>query len=201
MEPATDLAVELEDWLAADIGEIPEATDLPIEDDVFADRVLRRLAIAKRDSDKAVADCAEQVARMENWRDRRLARLDGEQRYCTQALEAFMRNRHERGGPKTLELPNGTLRLRAPRPSVDVRDPDGFVAWALGAHDELLSFPPPPEPRPDKRALAQLEHAKASRPFGGQLEHDLVLDGEIIPGVHFVVAPVDSFSVELESRP
>ena len=193
--------VELDEWLAADIGEAEPSEALPIEDDLLADRYLRRLALIEAEKQRVEGHVGLEVERMKEWGRRRLEKVEREKRYVEDLLEGFMRGRHAAGGPRTLELPNGTLVLRKPVGRVDVRDPVEFLRWA-GTHPEFLNPPPPiPEPTPNKRVLAALKRSGSSRRAGEWFEHDVVLDGELVPGVLWIEPVAPKFEAKAADLP
>jgi hypothetical protein len=192
MDPSPALSAYLDDWVDAQAGDAPIEEELPIEDDVFADRMLYRLAKVLKDRDDNETFRRESIVELDNWCDRKKAKIEREASWIERGLEAFARNRVARGGPKALALPSGALKLTKPLESVDVRDPDAFRAWALANRPGLLRFPEPPAPEPDKASLKGLKTGE-SRPFGDLLEFSLVSEGEIVPGAFVVVPKEDRF--------
>jgi hypothetical protein len=192
MEPSPALSAYLDAWMDDDLADVPDSGELAIEDDVFADRLLYRRATIAAEEARIEKLRKERIAEIDDWCDRRKAKAEREASWIERGLEVFMRFRVARGGPKTLQLPSGVLKLTKPRESVDVRDPDGFRAWARANAPELLRWPEPPEPEPKKDDLKKLR-AGESRPFGELLEFSLAHEGEVIPGVYVVVPKEDSF--------
>jgi hypothetical protein len=191
MEQSSELSAYFDDP-DSDIGTLTVLPTVQVEDDVFADRMLYRLAVIYAERARVRKLCADRMADIEIWRDMRVAKADREALWIEQNLEAFARNRVARGGPKTLSLPSGDLKLVKPLESVDVRDPDGFRAWAIDNNPDLLRYPDPPMPEPRKAELKKLKAGEA-RPFGDLLEFNLVSDGEVIPGAFVVVGKEDHF--------
>lgn len=110
--------------------------------------------------------------------------------------EAPLRQLHQRlveqdPKRKSIELPDGTLKMRVPvKPQVVVDDADGLLAWATEHAPHLL-----PEPRPVR--VTDLRREAVA------LSEDVVVltaTGEVVPFVHAEV-PEPTWYVDTEVEP
>lgn len=157
----TDLGeafAELEEWMAGEIDpELMERGGADLVDVTVANAILRRvgmmerrlalrLEVAEAEREKLDAFIAHQKAALGEAieRDRR----------WLQGWHNAQLGPHGRG-PKTIELPAGTLKATAQQPEYEIEDEAAFMAWAEENAPSLIRQPPPkyPPPAPDKVAL------------------------------------------------
>lgn len=164
-------------------------------------------------ADPIYAEIVEQLTAVENWRGDRLAGIERHREWVRGVLVDYIERQLEENPklPKTYELPNGTIARRKLPDRIEVLDqlemepisietPVGayyapeFVAWALDAKRyDLLRV------EPDKRALLAAEQAgnlntpgltvdsKGKPSVFGERSALITADGEIVPGVEYVV--------------
>ena len=126
-------------------GTEPEPPVAPAPDEEFANRLLwKALRLAEEARDIELLAEAE-VERIRGWESDRLSGINREQGRIEDSLGQFMRSWH-RAHPrsKTLKLPNGTLKLTAPRGAVTITDPSLLIEWAREYRPDLLRFTPAP---------------------------------------------------------
>lgn len=128
----SDLQDELDAYVLGD-DEFDAAGDETVEpppDAEHANRLLRAVRALDRQADEIERVSRDEIERISAWRDDRLAGLLRRRSSIERALDAYMRALN-RLNPKrkTEKFPNGTLRLRAPRTSVDVYDTAAFSKW------------------------------------------------------------------------
>lgn len=189
--------------LDAEVGLDPTddvPTEIPPGDLDLANRILRRYRRLERDAEGIANLCAVEVRRITAWRDRRTAGIQREMERLEGLLGEFMRAVKARsyGKVKSLQLPNGTLKLQAPssRPRVEVVEPGAFRVWAHQNAPDLLLPPKPPEA--DRSALAkisQLVPTEDSPRPDGTIAYVPYVDGEQVPGVLLLRDTVDRFRV------
>lgn len=195
MDEHTDLFDDLDDFVAAPGLEVAGVDPL---DPTTANAVLRKLRALQRQRGEVIAVAHAEQDRIDAWKRDRTETIDSQAAYLERILDGFMRAEHARTKAKTLQLPNGTLRLRAPSSRVEVVDQAAFVAWAREHHADLLTTP---EPQPVKAAIKKL-------PLGGiTSRHDDVEllaihdpdTGEAVPGVLVERSTRDTFGFTVAS--
>jgi phage host-nuclease inhibitor protein Gam len=189
---ADDLEHDLADWLAGSDEPSPEATDEPgwrAPDRESANRLLRRVARLSAELDTIRGLAAAERTRINDWEADRTAGVTAAVDRLQSALEGFMRAEHDAIGVKTVDLPNGVLRLRAPRQKVVITDSAALDAWIEANNRwDLISVDPL------RSRLAQL------RTFRGEVEGETLVervaaeDGTEVPGVAVVTPVADRFS-------
>lgn len=99
-----------------------------------------------------------QIDKVTFWRDQENAKLQRRLGWLVMALENYARNEDR----KTVRLPNGTLKLRAAQPTLEV-DEEAFFA----AHppEELVRIIPE-QRKPDKKAIRELVKSTGEVPEG-----------------------------------
>lgn len=189
--------------LAAELGERIEsdafhAAETPTHEmtDLKADQMLRHLIGLDEETRSLDQLCDAEIAAIESWREMRKAQTDLDRRRLVRALEGWMRNRFEdasKPAPHSVELPHGALHLYKGRGKVEVTDKETLIKWAVeNGFTDLVRVPDPPEPQPDRIALAKL--TKIVLPDGSSA---LCVDGEFVPGVSYVEpdGPVFKFTL------
>lgn len=124
------------DWDDLDqfLGDVPDE-DFERPDALDADkanRMLRKLRRLERWKQGTEATANAEITRVAEWRDGRTRMISGEIRRLEDALEGYMRALN-RVDPKvkTHNLPNGSLRLRAPRTRVVIDAPELAINFLL----------------------------------------------------------------------
>jgi hypothetical protein len=180
----------------------PETADLA---ETYAARLIAAKARLDELTARADARIAEHQGRIERVNanyEAQAAPMKQRIAWLTLSLEGHVRARKEQTGGKikSVKLLEGvTLKLTAPRGSVVVSDPEAVIAFAAMNHlPQLVNYPEPPPPRPAKTELTKLAKAPDGRAFGESIEHDLIVEGEIVPGVAWVIPAKDTFSIEIE---
>lgn len=121
---------ELLEDLDAYVGAAEEAPPTAMDDDL-ANRLLRRLRRQQRRRAEVLDVANAERLRIAAWAEGQLEIIDSELAQLERTLDGYMRAVQERRGLKTLKLPNGELKLRAPRLSVTVTDEPALVDWAI----------------------------------------------------------------------
>lgn len=161
----------------------------------IADRYSWALAYRTAERQRILAVAEERKAEIDAWVDARTAGLDRGIDWLTKTLEYHVRSVAEQsnGRTKSLTFSSGVIvKLRKAASRIDVRDPDGFIAWAKENLPSVLRV----KTEPDKTALKQLKVAPDGAVFAGAVETALISpDGEIVPGVAVVIPEVDQFNI------
>lgn len=143
---------ELDDYL--------DASDLPGDWRLNADRALARKRRAERRlaADRALA--AARIAEIEAWRDARTAVHEGCIAQADQVLEEWMRAHHARTKATSETLPSGILKLVKAQPKLAVVDQPAAIAYATTAgYASWVNWPTMPDP-----TLAKAKAKKALTP-------------------------------------
>lgn len=113
-----------------DLGFEPPEDYEPIEltGELAANRMLRRLRAAERDAASVRQTAADDIAQTTAWRDRRLDSIERTIDWARRSLEGWIRATHAAGGPQTVKLPAGEVKLR--------KSPNRIEVDALGYSDE-----------------------------------------------------------------
>lgn len=176
----------------------PENTDPDTMRPEDADAFLWRIRRDQRIKAEKERQAGTAVAKIAEWLTLETGPLDQQIATAEHHLENWMRAQHTRNPKmKTWSSPNGELRLRAGRTSIKPTDPQLLVKTLEdGGYPELVNHPAP-TPKLDelKRratpvAMSELE-TEGTDPDIEQSH--LVLDGEILPGVHLERPTKDRF--------
>ena len=197
-----DVREDLEAWLADDAGPAPDLDEPPppVADPTTAERYLRKLARLKAEAAEVEVVAAAEYDRINAWETDRLSAIGRAQEWVRAALEAWFRARRADGGSKTLDLPAGKLKLRAPGKPTVVFDPDAFADRLLpGDHREPAALAMLREDHPDLvRVTYSLNRAAVHDVATPGPAGQAILDGaQVIPGVRFIVSTDDRFDVEV----
>jgi hypothetical protein len=197
-----DVREDLEAWLADDAGPAPDLDQPPppVQDPTTAERYLRKLARLKAEKDEVEVVAAAEHHRIEAWERDRLSAIDRAAGWVRLALEAWFRARRLDGGSKTLDLPAGRLKLRAPgKPAVQFdlaalqRDGDDGPITEQAALARLREDHPTMV-----RVTYSLDRAEVHRLATPGPAGQAILDGaQVVPGVRFVVGTDDRFDIEV----
>lgn len=188
----------MDDLLAADLAaftadQVPEdwSTDdvaPPALNADHANRLLRRIHVNEREADEITALAESEIARIRAWQSDRLSGVTRSTEWATRSLEGFFRQHAESTGVKSLSLPNGTLKLRAARPRVEVVNPELVP-------DDLMRV----KVEVDKTKVAKLATGEWVK--RGDSDSAPVIHGDdVVPGVVFVRATEPTFSIEANSE-
>lgn len=215
MDSHTDsdpLVGDLDDYLTGPVADLFAAPPPAVERE--ADMLLRRRARTVAELARIEALAAAERARIDEWVDdrsygpRRLAdHLDSQ-------LEAYARAVW-RDNPKrmTHKLPHGTLRLTAGRASVIVDDEAALIEWwtqrepdpSMGAVVERVETWKVHKSELTRLARAAMSAEEAALPDDAEpgpplnLEY-VVVDGEIVPGVHVETPAEPKFQPPKENQ-
>lgn len=148
----------LED-LDAYVGQLDTEPEAPTMDDDLANRLLRRLRRQEIQRSEVQAVARAERDRIDAWERDRIETIDADVAGLERLLEGYMRAVLERRKLKTLNLPNGTLRLRAASAKVTISDEDAFLAWAI----EQAAISAGLSPGETRDALAALERSTLLR--------------------------------------
>lgn len=161
-------------------------------------RTLRRL---QRQREDIAAVAAAELARITSWAEDRVAGIRKREEWYEQQLESWMRATERETGAKTVNLPNGDLRLRAGRERVDA-GPTAVFELATMSNDEGMSFLRV-EHRLEKAAvLARCEPGPVLDSWeapDGFVAHAAVWKdaGQVLPDLAILVPTEPSFSVKV----
>lgn len=197
-----ELETDLNEWIETGNGpqDVDDYDAVPLDDVEPADRdqasrLLRKLGRLQSDL-RQIHDLADaEERRIEAWRLDRITGVEKQIAHVTGLLEGFGRAVKDREHVSTLNLPNGVIRIRPPRPSVEVVDEAKFVAWAREHAPHLLN--PPKEPTPAK---AEIKKFGNEGPVEHKTDDEVVKmlvspDGEPMPGVKLVVGTRDGVTI------
>ena len=202
MTTTADEFSDLEAWLAGDDDLPPEAArpdeaPLLVEHLDDANRRLRSIARLARDEATIKDVAAAEVARIKAWSTDRLAGVERRRTWLMDGLEAFTRAYAAANGVKSVNVPNGVLRLKKaplvvadPWPSTDLA--------ALGkAHPDLVRVTYALDKNVVKeRCRPGAVNDEITAASEAPVHHAVVkATGEIVPGVYFVVDPDPRFSL------
>ena len=140
-----------------------EPTPLHLGSDSDADKRLRSLRYWQRKLDDVNAFAAEESYRIDAWQERQAQIIQKRIDWNKDALQFYMQGT----GEKTVDLPNGTLKMRKGRERVEVVLEETFIDWAdkTGMHDTLVRF----QRSPDKKAIGQYIRDTGEEPPGVEL--------------------------------
>lgn len=94
-----------------------------------ADWAGRKWVAAASEADEVKRIAAEQIARIESWRDGELARVNRRLSWFAQVLERFAVGRRIASGTATTKLPSVTVSTRQVNAGVDVDDEAAVIDW------------------------------------------------------------------------
>lgn len=125
--------MSLQDDLDAFVGDddYPPDEPPPVPEDVDGvSRLLRRVRGFERSAEEIRALAQAEIDRITAWREDRVAGLDRQISFFGRSLETYMRGHHEATGRKvkTLNLPNGVLKVREARTTLDVENDEKVAA-------------------------------------------------------------------------
>jgi phage host-nuclease inhibitor protein Gam len=226
IDEAWDDLGSLRDYLAADVqvARGVETEDQPAGgqglDPHRANRFLRQLSMLADEEREMTEQAQMEISRIQEWRTERQYRIDARRRWLEAALEAFARNSFEQDGAKTVNLLNGTLRLRPAREHVEMVNEELFIDWAVRNDLEhlvrtrrepakhaigALATAPEPANLDEIEEEFNRDRAEGPQPVGVwlQLQSELadcelrrpIFDGEEIPGVLIARPLLDNFTV------
>lgn len=110
-----------------------------IEDDDQAEWALRKMLEAE-DQLRVLNDQLESwLAPIKAWHDRTTKRPNATLSFFTERLEDYAVRRQQAGGPKTLPLPSGTLKVTESKPCAEVADDDELAAQLTTMLESLES--------------------------------------------------------------
>lgn len=170
-----------DDLTAALAGDEPDYdTDpAPPEDADHANRMLRRLARVRREMADLDALVAAERERLDAWHDARRAILLNRERWIADGLEMWHRAILAMDPKrKSINLPCGTLKLRARQDEYVFTDEAAFIAWAEGHQPDLLRTKVEVDRKAVRGALAITDTGAA-----------VTEDGEVVPGVEVTIRP------------
>ena len=190
--------VDLDEWLDTQSDGLVDYESEPRnpEDGDKANWLLRKVARLERQQKTDVDLAAREIERIRLWLESRTQIRDHKLAWLRQSLEGFMRVAELRDNTKTINLPNGCLRLRKPTPRVVVHDEKAFIAWATKNLPDGVRV---------KIEVAKAEIKKATQvvkwepdPVNVAVEHsELAVGGEYVPGVEMEQAAQSTFSWEV----
>lgn len=201
----------LDAWLSgeAPLPTTPDRDDPPgwsctLEGAGQADMILRRLARIARNRAEVQQVYDTERARLEAYRDDRMAGLDRMSTWLADGIEGYMRARFEETGSKTLTLPTGVLRLRDGQPSVIADD----TIAEVGAARHLAEVSPEyvrANYDLDRNAIKEacqpgprIEDPDFDVPDGTDAYEAVnTTTGEVVPGVVFIVPGRPKFSYQV----
>jgi hypothetical protein len=104
---------------------------------------LRQIRRLRKRADETRAVYAAELARIQEWRDRELAKWETRIEWHATPLRQLSQRFYEADPKrKTIELPDGKMRYTVPvKPQVVIDDADGLLAWAIEHAPHLLPEP------------------------------------------------------------
>ena len=159
---------------------IPDPEDVDLGDEATADEqieyLLGRLARRKAELAKIKEQRDRWVEKYDDWFSRRSEPIQNRIKELEGLISAHAVNR----GVPTLHLPSGTVRVRAPRQSLNTTDKEAFRLWVTG-QDEV-----------ERLSRWFCEPNKA------EVKKFIEETGEVVPGVELVEGEV-SVTITLEA--
>jgi hypothetical protein len=220
--PRADIERELADFLAGESwpDEDEHGDPVPVQSLEKANDILRRLKWLTEERDNILASTADEIARIQQFRDDRVAGVNREIAWGERSVENFMRSLNEaKPRVKSQKLSNGVLKLTKPSERVTVVDEKAFLEWcgvvfpeptvpdgekpqpivANLAHPEFVRLKPEPAKSVVKAQLTKgVEEPGLDGTVTAALLLDLGEDGiEIVPGVVIEHDRLQKFDVVL----
>lgn len=122
-----------------------------VQSESLADLVLIEIRDLTARIETTLEQAAEEKQIIDDWALTRSAKLQERIDFLSKKLEAFMTDRHEQSGVKTIDLANGQLKVRKKPDRVEVEDMEQFL---LHASRDLISTAPE-SVKPDLMAIKQ----------------------------------------------
>lgn len=119
------------DFVAAAVEEFTEEEVSPPENAQQAARMLRALAALERDRAECAAVFDGELAKLQEWREDRMAGLDRLAVGLEFAIESWWRAQASERSVASLILPEGRLELGQTPPSIVLEDSVAFAGWEL----------------------------------------------------------------------
>jgi hypothetical protein len=184
--PYPEVEADLDDFLAEGIpAELLEVEPPEVPDPYGANILLRRLARLERSAQDIAEMHDAEVARIDAWAGGRLAIIEHEASWIRLSLKGFMFHHNLVTGDKTLDLPNGTLKVTKPTGRIVVDDPHALLEWAKANDPDAVKV--------TESVLKSKVSAKPVDAHGLHTDADgteyrvanLITDnGEQVPGIH-----------------
>jgi hypothetical protein len=196
---------EFERALDAELAAVPdvdfdqEPDDTVVPDDETAHRMALAYRLTTRDIETAKAVASRRKDEIDGWLTRWLVQPTKKAAWYSAALEHYTRHKVGRKTKgKFIDTPSGRLKLGATPGKVVVEDADALLLFALqhGTDDApALWHETKWVPVLDQiKALTQVERPEN---LDGNAVSDFMFEGEKVPGVTFVKAARDKFSITL----
>lgn len=187
MSLASDLAL-FDAYDDYDPGDEPP----PLDNELDADRLLRRVAAVRADIARIRAHAQADIARTQAWAEQRTASLERQVEWWERSLEGWARGQARDGQPLTVRLPHGTVQVRKALTRVDVDAVDG---------DELNRLVPGIVTASYRVVKDVAKQALSAGPAIGEADDEgyvahvaVTDDGEPVPGVRIMVPTRPAFS-------
>jgi len=188
----TNAHEDFEDALTGEEPDFAEEPSAPLDLDQ-ATQWVAKVARARRLREEYVAAHTAAAARLNARLNERLSALDQQEEWYTEALVMYHRTVLATDTEAlTIPTPAGTLKSRMGQPSWSYEDDDALLAWAVEHANDVVDFPPPPEPRVNKARLKKA--LKESKVSDGVV---VTPEGEAVPGVKVTDAK-RKFTVETD---
>jgi hypothetical protein len=180
----------------------------PIPDQRAAAGVMRRVRRLYAERAELEDTAQGQIDRIERWRDDRVSGIEREISWGERALDVFARRMLLGKKKRSVPLPDGTLKLRAPSERCVVTDPAAFAEWAYTIDEETgavtLHHPETVRVKVEPALDSIKKNAERSPSFvTGEAEVGQAVSlhgGELIPGIEIRRGTADSFGIDLAAE-
>lgn len=185
----TDLASKFSDLDGLLAGPEPDYDTEPEapRDADDADRMLRKLARFERELDDVTEVATAQRARIDLWETSERDRIGKRMAWYQHALAQYHRSIIAHGGPKTLNLPNGTLRAAKAHDQWVYEDTATFLEWAASSVPDVVRTRQEIDKNAVKKLLTVLPDGRVA-----------TSDGDIVPGLKVETNRGDTFRQEVK---
>lgn len=177
MEYASESDEDLMGW--AEVG--PE----PLKSEADVEEILAKLANVRAKLGHVDHEHSLMVERYDWWKKRKREPLEAREKALLDAVTqwAFSKIDSNPRGPKSFDLPSGRVSTRAGQEAVEIEDEAAFIERYKDAGRDLVRFPDPPPPKPDKRLI------KSGLLMGEVIEGAVLVQGERSVHVHTEYPP------------
>jgi hypothetical protein len=196
---------ELDDELGYPTGGADLDRPADLAGEAEANAMLRRLRAAEAEATRVRELAAEDMAQTMAWRDRRLDSAERTMAWARRSLEAWARANLRAGGPKTVTLPSGVVRLRKAKRRIELFDEafdgsdESVASWAELAEAAGVDTPVQTTRKLLTSVVAEIVSVgpavESELDGGGFVLHKAVgPNGEVVEGVGVLEPTGDSFS-------
>lgn len=175
-----DFGADYDAWLADGQDWPDEEADWQPPDEAGVERLLRLVGRLEAEIGRVQEFRDGEVAKLDAWLEDRTHGAKARIEWAKRSLEAWARQVHPDKTGHAWNMPNGTLRLTAPKESLAVTDESAAVAWLAENHPDLVVR--------SVNGKGTKSLVKAGPPverydMEGREAFAATVDGEIVPGL------------------